>query len=268
MTYLTDPHYLQDEQYKTPANVTARANLHARFSTAPGSWHPWIMDQLALRPGERVLEVGGGPGWLWRENRPRLSAGLRLCFSDFSLGMVQAARSALDGMNAIGFANVDVQNLPLLAGTFDVAIANFMLQHVPDLPRAVRELRRVLASGGRLCAATFGAGHMRELNAMLHEFDHGWDDPDRVDTARAPSLENADEWLQPAFSRIEVRRRPDSLWVTQARPLVKYSLSTSRADKLAPGRADELEAFFQARIQADGGIRIGKSSGVVLAWAD
>jgi SAM-dependent methyltransferase len=174
----------------------------------------------------------------------------------------------LNGTSGFRFANCDVQSLPLRAEAFDVAIANYMLQHVPDLPRAVRELRRALAPGGRLCAATFGAGHLRELDTLLHTFEPGWPGPEHVAAALRPRLENAAEWLGPAFSRMEVRSRIDSLWVTEARPLVDYAYSLSSTTGLAPDRAGELEAFFQARIRANGGIRIAKAGGIVLAWAD
>jgi SAM-dependent methyltransferase len=269
MAFFTDPTYLLEEQYKTPSNLTARARLHERFSTAPGSWQHWVMDHLALRPGERVLEVGGGPGWLWRENRDRLPDGVRVCFSDFSLGMVQAARAGLGAVNGIDFANIDVQALPLAGGVFDVVIANYMFHHVPNLPWAVGELRRVLGAEGRLCAATFGAGHMGELNALLHDFEPSLPAPDQLAAAIRPRLENAHEWLAPAFSRIEVFWRPDSLWVTEARPLVDYAYSmSSAADGLARNRVEELEDYFRSRIQADGGISISKAGGLVLAWAE
>jgi hypothetical protein len=64
MSRVTDQDYLKSEQYKTPANLTARADLHRRFSTNPYPWLRWVFDQLALEPRERVVEAGGGPGWL------------------------------------------------------------------------------------------------------------------------------------------------------------------------------------------------------------
>jgi SAM-dependent methyltransferase len=269
MARFTDPAYLREEQYKTPSNLNARADLHQRFSTAPGSWQGWVMDQLALRPGERVLEVGGGPGWLWRDNAERLPKGMRIIFSDFSLGMVQAAREGLNNLTGIDFASCDVQSLPLAGGVFDVVIANYMVHHVRNLPRAVGELKRMLDAGGRLCVATFGAGHLKELNAMLHDFDPAFPSPNQLALAIPPRLENARDWLGPDFSKIEVVHRHDSLWVTEARPLVDYAFSlSSAADGFARNRGGELEVFFQDRIDADGGIHISKAGGVVLAWAD
>ena len=266
MSCFTDPTYLREEQYKTPSNLTARADLHQRFSTAPGSWPSWVMDQIDLQPGERVLEVGGGPGGLWRANRDRLADGVRVCFTDFSQGMVQAARAGLNAARGFAFANADVQNLPLPAGAFDRAIANQMLYHVPDLRRAIRELARVLAPGGRLCAATNGARHMIEYFSLMHQFEPRYPQSAEMVTYR---LENASEWLSPAFSRVEVRRRPDTLWVTEAGALVDYALSSSVAASL-PGSnwADGLRSFFQSQLDEKGGLRITKDVGVVLAWID
>ena len=267
MARFTDPAYLRDEQCKTPSNLTARANLHRRFSTGPGAWLPWVMDQLALQPGEQVLEAGGGPGWLWRANRQGLPAGVRVCLSDFSLGMLQAARAGLTGDRGFAFANADVQHLPLPAGAFDVAIANQMLYHVPDLPRAVRELARVLRPTGRLCAATNGAKHMLEFYALVHEFDARYPAPEQVVSAIKYRLENAAEWLSPVFARVEVRVRPDTLWVTEAGPLVDYARSTSAGAHLAgSGWAEGLRSFFQEQLDRTGGIEITKAMGVVLAW--
>jgi hypothetical protein len=104
---------------------------------------------------------------------------------------------------------------------------------------------------------------------MLHDFDPEFPSPNQLALAILPRLENVREWLGPDFSKIEVVHRDDSLWVTEARPLVDYAFSmSSAADGFARNRAGALDVFFQDRIDADGGIHISKAGGVVLAWAD
>jgi hypothetical protein len=85
----------------------------------------------------------------------------------------------------------------------------------------------------------------------------------------AYSLETAPAALAAAFAHVELHRYPDSLWVTEARPLAAYIGSMSSAsDFINRDRLDELEAFFQARITRDGGVRITKDAGYALAWND
>ena len=253
MSLIADPTYLRGQQYKTADNLCTRAALHQRFSLNPQGWLRWVLDQLALRPGLRVLEVGGGPGLLWRENLDRLPAGLAVTFSDFSPGMIAAARSGLADAR-FRFAVLDAQALPFPAASFDLVIANHMLYHVPDLPRAVRELARVLRPAGRLAAATNGQAHLRELHALMHAFDPGYAVPVAGVTGRF-ALENAAAVLGAAFPRVEVH----------AFAIRSSTGFQSGLGALTPERAADLEAFFRGRLAAAGGLHIGKALGLAMA---
>ena len=83
------------QQYQTDANLTARIDLHRRFSANPYPWHRWVFDHLALPADARVLELGCGPADLWRENAGRIPAGWDITLTDFSEGMVAAAQRNL-----------------------------------------------------------------------------------------------------------------------------------------------------------------------------
>ena len=267
MNPFNDPRRLRAEQYKTSNNLSARAALHRRFSTNAHRWPQWVFDELAPHLRGRVLEVGGGPGWLWRENIDRRPTGLRVCFSDLSTGMAREARAALPA-HGFDFLNLDTQALPFAGGAFSAVVANHMLYHVPDLPRAARELARVLAPGGVLFAATNGAEHMRQLDEAIHAFEPRFGDKFGSLIATF-ALENAVAILTPAFARVELHRYPDSLRVTEAQPLADYVLSVTGDDPyLTPDRAGELTRFFQARLDAAGGaLTITKDSGYALAFA-
>jgi SAM-dependent methyltransferase len=264
MNHFHDPKFLRTEQYKTSANLSARAALHQRFSTNPYGWPRWMFDQAMPYLHDPVLEVGGGPGWLWRENLGRLPSDVRVCFSDLSTGMVQEARSALDGQ-AFDFLNLDAQHLPFADDTFNAVLANHMLYHVPDLPRAARELARVLVPGGVLLAATNGRAHLREFDDLFSAFEPRSQSRANLRMPRF-TVENAAEVLSPAFIRVEVHRYNDALWVTEAQPLVDYLLSFTAGDPyLSPKRAGEALSFFQAKIEeGGGGVRITKDAGYAL----
>src|SRR5439155_23396110 len=84
---------------------------------------------------------------------------------DQSPRMVELTRSR--GVEAIVG---DVQDLPFPDGAFDCVLAAWMLYHVPDLDRAVRELGRVLNPAGRLVAAT---NSERTLPELWEPIGHG-----------------------------------------------------------------------------------------------
>ena len=93
-----------------------------------------------------MLEVGCGSGAFWEANGDRVDPTWRLTLTDFSPGMVEAAQRVLGGRAQLLVA--DVQELPFPDESFDVVLANHMLYHVPDRPRAFAEIARVLVTGG------------------------------------------------------------------------------------------------------------------------
>lgn len=262
---LTDPDYLLSEQYRSDRNLHTRAELHRRFSTNRHGWMPWVFDQLDLPERAAVLEVGGGPGWLWVENRTRIPPGWRITLTDLSPGMINAARANLAGDSRFRIRTADVQALPFASETFDAVIANHMLYHVPDRDGALAEIRRVLRPGGALYAATNGANHMRELIDLALRLDpEGY----FAGLQRPPAdftLENGYAQLAAHFDTIQVRRYPDALLVTEVEPLVEYVLSGLKSDERTPALADAVRAALAREIQPHGAIRITKDSGLFIA---
>jgi malonyl-CoA O-methyltransferase len=107
----------------------------------------------------RVLDVGAGTGALLArlaDARPGLSA----TAVDLATGMCLAARAAAPGA---AVAAADAEALPFRGGVFELVITTSTLQWLPRLAPALAEMRRVLAPGGVLCAALFGARTLHEL---------------------------------------------------------------------------------------------------------
>lgn len=115
---------------------------------------------VADRSPQDVLDVGCGMGEL--AERVAKELGARVQALDISERMVDLTRA-----RGVDVVVGDVQQLPHADDSFDVVVANWVLYHVPDVDRGVRELARVLRPGGRLIAATVGPDHMAELWQLL-----------------------------------------------------------------------------------------------------
>lgn len=256
-------------QYKTPENLTARGNLHARYSVNPKGWLPWVFDILVGRLPEkaRILESGCGPAFLWEANHDRVPAGWRLTLSDFSEGMVKQARKTMrEASLDAECVQADVQELPFDTDVFDAVIANHMLYHVPDISLGLSEIRRVLVPRGILFAATNGMSHMKEMYDLLHTFDPSVRATREV-LARF-SLENGAELLRRIFTAVSRIEYPDSLLVDEARPLTDYVCSMAgMGTGIEPiiEKRDELYLFLDALIRESGPVHIGKNAGVFIA---
>ncbi|MEK6222624.1 MAG: class I SAM-dependent methyltransferase, partial [Chloroflexota bacterium] len=145
----SDDKYLRKKQYKDASNLNARAYLHENFSTNPSGFIQWEFDQFDFPPNAIILEIGGGPGYLWRLNTARISTDLQLHFTDLSVGMLHTAHEKIQNPQ-FTFTALSANDIPFSANTFDAVIANHMLYHVPNISKTISEIIRVLKSTGKL----------------------------------------------------------------------------------------------------------------------
>jgi SAM-dependent methyltransferase len=109
-----------------------------------------LLDAAGVAPGARVLDVGCGPGVVLAA---ALARGARPTGVDIAPGMLAEARRRVPDVELL---EADAVELPVAAGSFDAAVGNFVLNHLPEPERAAGELRRVLAPGGRIALSVWG----------------------------------------------------------------------------------------------------------------
>lgn len=224
-----DQRYLVTQQYPNGANLNARIRLHQLYSSNTYDWFLWVFDRLRLPLAARILEIGCGTGKLWVRNLHRISSEWQIDLVDLSHGMLMEAEGSLASSSLFRFTVMDAQNLKYDNGTFDTVIANHMLYHVPNLPRTLQEIQRVLAPGGKIYAATNGSDHLKEIFELAAKLPVAEEIAQLSNHQMRPirqfSLENGAALLQPYFTDIRLELYPDSLEVTQSEPLTDYLLS-------------------------------------------
>jgi SAM-dependent methyltransferase len=128
----------------------------ARLSRLNDLINERALAELSLRPGERVLDVGSGLGQLTRGMGRAVGPTGRVIGIERSPEQLAEAQrqAAQDGEGgAVEFRQGDAVRLPLTAhewGTFDVAHARFVLEHVTDPVAVVRGMVRAVRPGGRV----------------------------------------------------------------------------------------------------------------------
>ncbi|MEJ2208841.1 MAG: methyltransferase domain-containing protein [Anaerolineae bacterium] len=111
-----------------------------------------LLDRVGIRPGERVLELGPGPGAFSLEAARRVGPDGTLIAVDIQPRMIAALQKKAQ---AAGTTNLQTRvasayDLPLEDGTVDRAFLVTVLPEIPDRHRALLELYRVLKPGGVL----------------------------------------------------------------------------------------------------------------------
>jgi SAM-dependent methyltransferase len=126
-----------EETYRTPDIVAQR-----RATVAA----------LRLQPGEHVLDIGAGPGFLAEEMAAVVGRDGAVHGVDVSASMlaIAARRDAGPDGAPLTFAEGDALDLPYEDERFDAVVSTQVYEYIEDMPAALAEARRILRPGGRL----------------------------------------------------------------------------------------------------------------------
>jgi ubiquinone/menaquinone biosynthesis C-methylase UbiE len=150
--------------------ATAFTEIYERVLVAP-LFRPFAEQLIArteLRPGDSLIDVACGTGIVARVAREQLGPEARIVGVDIAPAMLAVAQTV---DNTIDWRQGNSASLPVSdSERFTVLTCHQGLQFMPDKPAAIREMRRVLAPGGRLAVATWSSlddlPDMAALNAV------------------------------------------------------------------------------------------------------
>jgi arsenite methyltransferase len=109
-----------------------------------------VHEALAAAPGERVLDVGCGPGFFAGELLDRVGPDGAVIGIDSSAAMLGVAAHRLGSRDNVVLREGDATALPVDDASVDAALSVQVLEYVPDVSAAVREMYRALRPGGRV----------------------------------------------------------------------------------------------------------------------
>jgi ubiquinone/menaquinone biosynthesis C-methylase UbiE len=173
------PAAIQDQRRLQAALADRRTKSQEFFSSSAGQWDRlrdelfgdrFHLEALAafVDPAWTVGDLGCGTGQVTAALAPFVS---RVVAVDGSAAMVQAARKRLQGFDNVDLRRGDLEALPIDEGRLDAASMMLVLHHVPEPEKALAEVARVLAAGGRLLVVDM-LPHDRE--SYRQQMGHVW----------------------------------------------------------------------------------------------
>ncbi|NRQ33944.1 methyltransferase domain-containing protein [Nonomuraea sp. NN258] len=266
----------RDRYFADTRMLDGKQLAHNRFRTNPRTLVDHLLDQLALTGNERWLDLGCGNGFIAEQIRPHLPQG-QVVGLDIAPGVLDAARQRLAGVaTPCDWIEGSADDLSMFSdNVFDRVTAIYMMHYVPDIAACFREVRRVLATGGRFVVTTdrpdsmvemFGVhfAAMKQMDAPAHLF--------KATPKARISLDNGREQLAPYFATVELVTWQDQLRFTAVGPFLdfyaahNYCCAASRpGDGLEPGFFTELRErageYVQQAIDRDGYFAVTKFTG-------
>jgi len=251
------------QQYADDKNLTARMNLHTKHSTNKQGFSTWLWEQYNFNANCRILELGCGNGSQWENKMNILPNGCKIILSDFSNGMVDIVKEKYAEHKLFSFQQIDIQNIPYPDDSFDFVIANHMLYHVPDLTKALSEVKRVLKTDGKFFSTTIGSGG---LPSFLHNAFKYFDPDTKAFTQQFSFvLQNGYEILSEHFSNVKRIDYEDSFSITNTHDLMDWIKSTISIGSYSEQNLDNLFNYFEDIRKKDGAINIPKEVGLFVS---
>ncbi|GLC31773.1 class I SAM-dependent methyltransferase [Clostridium omnivorum] len=259
-----DNHDFVKEQYKNDDNLNARINLHS-FNINKIDWNTWFFEKMNIPENSSILELGCGNGLLWKKNEQAIKETLNITLSDFSEGMLQSAKQNLKN-EKIKYQVIDIQDIPYENESFDIIIARHMLYHVPDIDKALSEVKRVLKRGGKFYVSTNGKEHMQELERLVKDYDKNIE----YDLQKFPNkfgIENGEKFLKKYFSKVLLEEFNGQIVVDKLEPVVSYIMSSTnfRRKMLDEHKLDNFYKYIETEINKVGAFRINTKAGMFIA---
>ena len=140
-----------------------------RIEEAVSPVREWMIQKLAPRPGDTVLELAAGAGDTGFEAAAMIGERGLLISTDFSPEMVDVARrrGAALGLRNVDYRVMDAERIGLDAASVDSVVCRFGYMLMADSAAALSETRRVLRPGGRLALSVWSAQERNPWTTIL-----------------------------------------------------------------------------------------------------
>lgn len=251
-----DKEYLLNHQYHTADNLQARIQLH-RYGRNKEPFWPWVVDKYPFKVGNKILEVGCGPGTFWLDVINTIPRDCEISLTDFSAGMIETAKKNLLTLPQFHFEIADIDQLTYANQSFDVVLAHFMIYHANQPQVALSEIKRVLINTGFTGILLSSRTNMQKLFDLIQ-----CENPIQ---ALKFSAEMAIDILPQYFSTIKHYIYHNELILTDVNPIIEYVKSFSKMNEEGEEFYTHIKDILSNYINQNGSLSLTTSHHLFVA---
>ncbi|WP_084884302.1 bifunctional demethylmenaquinone methyltransferase/2-methoxy-6-polyprenyl-1,4-benzoquinol methylase UbiE [Vibrio sp. qd031] len=136
-------------------------------------WKRFTIDCSGARPGQRILDLGGGTGDLTAKFSRIVGDNGHVILADINNSMLNVGRDKLRDTGIVGnvhYVQANAEELPFPDDYFDCITISFCLRNVTDKDKALRSMYRVLKPGGRLLVLEFSKPILEPLSKIYDNY--------------------------------------------------------------------------------------------------
>lgn len=136
-------------------------------------WKRFTIDCAGARPGQRILDLGGGTGDLTAKFSRIVGDEGHVVLADINNSMLNVGRDKLRDHGIVGnvhYVQANAEELPFPDDYFDCITISFCLRNVTDKDKAIRSMFRVLKPGGRLLILEFSKPIIEPLSKIYDSY--------------------------------------------------------------------------------------------------
>lgn len=241
-----------------------------KYGVKQQDWYPWLFRQMQIQKNERILDIGGGYGLVWRRSFSKIPQGVRIVVLDKSReqinlmqGFVDENRKLLKKDSAFSFVNADLNRVSYGAEEYDCIVSLHMWPYIENRKAFFDKVFRALKPNGRMCANMNWKDYMPGLEGLLKGFSRDLD--------IRPQSEKWQEYIREIerefrafFPSADCKYYDNELRMSDSGDLYRFLLDRGAVGKQIAGYGREFVKYLDEYLKKEGEIVIPSQAKLMI----
>lgn len=243
---------------------------YEKYGVKQQDWYPWLFRQLGLQKGEKVLDIGGGYGLVWRRSFSLIPQGVQIVVLDKSReqialfqGFVDENRGLLKEGSAISFENKDLNRVSYGEKAYDCILSLHMWPYIENRTAFLEKVMRALKPGGRMCTNVNWKDYGTGLDSLLKGFSRNLDIWPK-DEKRQEQIREIEKDFRAYFPHTVCMEYDNELHIDDSGDLYRFLLDRGTLGKQIAGYGREFANYLDEFLKKEGEIVIPGHSRMMI----